>query len=120
MTVKDTNDVFRLYCREWVTAQTITTTAFDGIPAFELAKEWVAQNLAGRVHEKHIRITVDTDGNTAFWSNVLIYKDNLKGEFKHAENAQAYALLKKFDEYTIVPRNSKSDHDIRNYGVVKL
>jgi hypothetical protein len=120
MQFKETDDIWRLYVREWVTVHTISMTADDGRPAFEAARTWVADNLTGRVRDTDVNLTLNTDLTDRFWCHVQVFKDNLKGEFKHVENAQAHATRQGFDEYVIVPRNSKSDHDIRNYGVIKL
>jgi hypothetical protein len=120
MTFKETEDVWRLYRREWVIVQTFTAQSTDGRVVFDLAKAWADENLNGRVRLSDIDVELNTDGTDMFWAHVKVYKDNLKGEFKHVENAQAFAKIEEFQEYTIVPRNSKSDHDIRSYGVVKL
>lgn len=120
MHFKETDDIWRLYTREWVTVHTITMTAEDGRPVFEAARAWVKENLDDRVRDDDVKLILNTDLGTQFWAHVQVFKDNLKGEFKYVENAQAHASRQGYDEYVIVPRNSKSDHDIRSYGVVKL
>ncbi len=120
MNVKETDDLWRLYRREWVIVHTIDSVADDGRPAFDAARTWIADNLTGRVREQDIQIELNTDLGRTFWAHVMVFKDNLKGEFKHAEIAQMFAQRRQYDEYTIVPRNSKTDHEIRSYGVVKL
>lgn len=121
MTFHETDDIWRLYHREWVIAHTVSRTGdHDARPAFEMGRQWMMENLDGRVHEGHTRLTMNTDNAGSFWAHVEVFKDNLKGEFKDVAHAQMFASKQGFDEYTIVPRNSKSDHDIRNYGVVML
>lgn len=118
--MRETEDVWRLYHREWVTVHTVTTTAVDGRPAFEAARTWITDNLSGRVRDTDIQIQLNTDTGSTFWGHVLVFKDNLKGEFKQASNAEVFAQMYNFEEYTIVPRNSEADHTIRSYGVKKL
>jgi hypothetical protein len=121
---KETDDIWRLYRREWVIVYSISMT----VPpppeqCVRAAHNWAAENLSGRVREPDIRLSAtvdDAEQPGIVWVHIEVYKDNLKGEFKHIEAAQTHAAIEKYDEYTIVPRNSKSDHDIRNYGVVKL
>lgn len=120
MHIKETDDIWRLYTREWVTVHTITMTATEGRPVFEAAQAWAEENLTGRVHQHDIKVELNTDLHTEFWAHIQVFKDNLKGEFKYVETAQAHAKRSGYDEYVIVPRNSKSDHDIRSYGVTKL
>lgn len=121
MTVRETDDILRLYHREWVIVHTVSRTGdSDGRPVFELARQWITENLDGRVRGTDIKLTLNTDNAGSFWAHIEVFKDNLKGEFKYVAHAQMFAMSQGYDEYTIVPRNSKSDHDIRNYGVVKL
>jgi hypothetical protein len=114
MTFKETDDIWRLYVREWVTVHTVTMTGVDARNAVLAADEWARDNLHGRVHDK------DTDLASLFWVHVRVFKDNLKGEFKHRLAAENSARTRGYEEYTVVARNSKSDHAIRSYGVTKL
>lgn len=120
MNYKETDDLWRLYRREWVIVHSITRKGDDGKPTFDEATAWMAENLAGRVEDNDMRITLNTDQAGTFWAHIEVFKDTLKGEFKYVEGAQNHAVVNKYEEYVIVPRNSKSDHDIRSYGVVKL
>ncbi len=120
MTVKETDDLWRLYHREWTIVHTIDDVADEGRPVFEVARAWIKEHLTDRVREEDVQIELNSDGGSNYWAHVMLFKDNLKGEFKYVENAQLFANMQKYDEYVIVPRNSKSDHDIRAYGVVKL
>lgn len=118
--MKETEDIWRLYRREWVTVHTITMSAPDAFTVTDEAHRWVKNNLVGRVRDEDISYTVHNNTKLLFWCDVKVFKDNLRGEFKHVEAAQVHAMQQGWEEYVIVPRNSKSDHDIRNYGVVKL
>lgn len=118
--MKETEDIWRLYRREWVIVHTVTLSAADAWPVVEQATSWAKENLHGRVREEDIQLTAHTDQKLLFWCDVKVFKDNLKGEFKYVEAAQVYAVQQGWEEYVIVPRNSKSDRNIRNYGVVKL
>lgn len=129
MNYKETDDLWRLYRREWIVVHTLDPITVDaeanatgraGLPIVEAGQQWVKDNLHGRVRDEDLRITLHTDQQGTFWGTVDLFKDNLKGEFKVVEHAQMFAQIEKYDEYVIVPRNSKSDHDIRNYGVVML
>lgn len=118
--MKETSDLWRLYRREWVTVHTITMSSPEALPVAQAAEKWVEDNLRGRVRDEDIAMTVHTDHKLLFWVDIKVFKDNLKGEFKYVEAAQVHANQSGWEEYVIVPRNSKSDHDLRNYGVVKL
>lgn len=121
MNYRKADDLWRLYRREWVIVHTITRTGdSDGHAVFDAVREWMQINLGDRVKKTDMRISMNTDNAGTFWAHAEVFKDNLKGEFKHPQAAQAHAMTNGYDEYTIVPRNSKSDHDLRSYGVVKL
>lgn len=121
MNLRDSDDIWRLYRREWVIVHTVTvSTCEDTASCYKEARAWAQENLVGRVHDTDIRYEVNTAGSSQVWCHVKVFKDNLKGEFKHRSEADMYALVRKYDEYTIVPRNSPADHTIRNYGVTKL
>lgn len=120
MSIKETEDIYRLYVREWVIMHTITMSGSDAKACLTQAVGWVRENLHGRVHDKDTQVQANTDNVALFWCHVMVFKDNLKGEFKHHADAERYATWNKLDEYTIVVRNSKHDHAIRGYGVKKL
>jgi mannose-6-phosphate isomerase class I len=123
MNYRETDDIWRLYRREWVTVHTMDLKS-DAVDAahllFDQIRAWMTEHLTGRVEEKDMNIEMNTDNQGSFWAHALVYKDTLKGEFKYVEAAQHHAIARGYTEYTIVPRNSKSDHDIRSYGIVKL
>lgn len=120
MTIPDNDDLWRLYRREWVIVHTVHRRGEDARDAFTAAMEWIAENLKGRVEDNDTQIQVHTDQAGLFWAHVMVFKDNLKGEFKYMQGAERHAIAAGYDEYTIVPRNSAIDHDIRSYGVKKL
>lgn len=119
------DDIWRLYRREWVIVHTIDGTLdhehiVAAAPVFEAACQWAKDNVVGRVRDEDVNIQLNTDNDTRAWAHVRVFKETLKGEFKQRSNAEVFASINNFDEYTIVPRNSPADHDIRNYGVTKL
>jgi hypothetical protein len=121
--VHETDDIYRLYRREWVTVHTASGTAETLEPIFELAQKYYEDNLRDRVRDEEFRVTAYTDNAEplpTFWVHVELFKENLKGEFKHAHAAERFARDAGWEEYTVVVRNSKDDHRIRNYGVTKL
>lgn len=123
MNYRETDDTWRLYRREWVIVHTMSKTGDAEDTAhllFDELRAWMTENLTGRIKENDMQIEMNTDQHGSFWAHAKVYKDTLKGEFKHVEAAQNHATVNHYEEYVIVPRNSKSDHDIRNYGVVML
>lgn len=116
----DIDDLWRLYAREWVIVHTITMPGVDAQNVFLACQQWFKDNLAGRVLETDAQVELNTDNAELFWGHVKVFKDNLKGEFKHHQDAEAHARAARLDEYTIVPRNSQADHRVRSYGVNKL
>lgn len=121
MTIKETDDIWRLYTREWVIVETVSLRGSDASNAVLAAQEWVKQNLYGRVRDEDIQLQANTDLMTdLFWVHVKVFRNNLKGEFKWRATAERFAVAHGYDEHTIVVRNSKLDHEIRSYGVKKL
>lgn len=120
MAIKETNDIWRLYVREWVTVYTITMSAADSDTVVEAARVWAEENLAGRVREQDLRYDLNSDTHLLYWVHVQVFKENMKGEFKHYSAGESYALSQGYEEFSLVPRNSKIDHDIRSYGTRPL
>lgn len=112
--VRETDDVYRLYRPEW-----ITVFAATGTDATRMAEEFFALKYAGRVYERDVRYVVLGSGVTAM-VQLRLRLPNVVGEFKYAHLAQQHAETHGFDDYRIVARNSKDDHDIRSYGVRRL
>lgn len=113
MTIRETDDIWRLYVREWVIVHTI-----NGVTA--AAEQWAEENLTGRVREEDLRYELHDDGAQLCWVHIQVFKENLKGEFKYYAGAENFAANNGYTEYVIVPRNSKIDHEIRSYGVRML
>lgn len=119
--IQNVDEIWRLYRREWVTVHTTDTiVAIDGRGVHASACAWTEANLKDRVHDRDIKVEVHTDLAHRFWAHVQVFKENLKGEFKIRGQADKFASMNNYDEYTVVPRNSPADHEIRNYGVTKL
>lgn len=125
--MKETEDIYRLYHREWVTAYSVSVkydqTEHPGgpiYPAMDAAREWAEENLTGRVKAEEIRFDAQTDNKVWMWVHVKVFKDNLKGEFRERNAAELTSHIKGYEEYTIVVRNSRADHAICDYGRVKL
>lgn len=120
MSYHNVDEIWRLYRREWVIVQTISQLALDSDGVVALAHAWCDVNLTGRVDAADVSLDLKTDGTGVFWCHVMVFKENLKGEFKHMGQAEKYAATNGYDEYTIVPRNSQADHEIRSIGVRQL
>ncbi len=120
MNINPITDTVRLYVREWVIVHTITMSANDAITVLTAAQEWAKNHLDGRIPDNHINYEINTDGRLLYWCHIRVFKENLKGEFRYVTNAESFAVLKGYEEYTVVRRNSPEDNDIRNYGVIKL
>lgn len=135
MHFKETEDIHRLYRREWVTMHTVSENVVidhehnpePAYPVVQQGQQWLRDNLLGRVREQDIRLVAHiddpspADGQTVLiWVDVQVFKENLKGEFKYPTGASGYAEEQGYDEYVVVVRNSKQDHQIRSYGVTKL
>ncbi len=125
--LRETDDLQRLYIPEWVIVHTVSSTVTGephpqgrAFPVVHEAMAWVKENLNGRVREGDIQLEAATDLADQFWCHVKVFKNNLKGEFRSVAAAQTMARIHGFEEYTIVARNSKADHEIRSYGVTKL
>lgn len=121
--VRDAEDLFRLYREEWVIVHTVTGTynADSGIwSTLQKARDHAKEHYRGRVEPMHIRIDAsidDADNPVQVWVHVLLFKPNLKGEFKHARLAANFAAQQDWEDWEIVSRNSRRDHELRNYGV---
>lgn len=116
----DSDDIFRLYIREWIIIHTLHMKGINASALVDQAEAWIKQHLTDRVRDNDIRLNMHTDDADTFWCHVEVFKDNLKGEFKKQSAAETHAMIHHYDEYTIVARNSAADHEIRNYGVTKL
>lgn len=118
--VRETDDTFRLYRREWVIVHTVTGEGPAAEPFVAEAFEHIKKNVTGRVRANDITCEANTNNAGTFWVHVKICKPNMKGEFKYRHLAERFATKQGYDEYEIVARNSKHDHEIRSYGVKLL
>lgn len=120
--VRDTDDLYRLYRQEWITVFTASETAVGddpGAAALEAMEHFEAK-FRGRVHEHDVRIVAAGLHPHSARVHLQLRLPNLKGEFKYAYLAERYAEDQGWDDWTIVARNSKDDHDLRGYSVKKL
>lgn len=116
-TVRETDDVYRVYRPEWV------IVCVFGVPAegaaLEQAHRYFQENYAGRVHPEHARFE-----HVGAGPHAVVYLQlklpTLKGEFKYAFLAQRHAEKQGWSDWSIVARNSKADHELRSYGVKRL
>lgn len=122
--VRETEDLYRLYRREWVIVHTVSGEGdpqhhVPAEPFVTQARTWVEDTYAGRVESRDVQLVAHTDGANAFWVHVKVRKPNLKGEFKQAFLAQRHADKQGWHEVEIVGRNSRRDHELRNHGIKK-
>lgn len=119
--IRETDDIYRLYRPEWVIVYT-TTKALTDVLADLLTR-------CEQVFEERYKDRVDKDGVGYEFENasqphamcrLLLKLPNLKGEFKYAFLAERFADEQGYSDHTIVVRNSKADHDLRQYGIKKL
>lgn len=125
--VRDTDDLFRLYRHEMVIVHAVEGEYAEeqgGIwPVLQQARDYVDTQYKGRVEPDDIRIDANVDhpdSPTRVWVHVLLSKPNLKGEFKYATQAADFAAKQGWEDWEIVSRNSRRDHELRNYGVKRV
>ncbi len=123
--IKETADLYRLYVREWVTVHTIVDETPDVHEVLEASRQWIQQNLHGRVRPDDVRTDLFCEDNAEGsaprrTATIKLLKENFKGEFRLSNSATRYAEDNGFEEYTVAVRNSRADHEIRSYGVKML
>ena len=108
--VRETQDVHRVYVYEWITMFTSRSK--------EKCEARFEERYRDRVREDDWRITVV--GDTHY--ELQLRLPNVTAEWKTAKLAYAYVAEKGWGnvEATVVARNSKADHDLRKYGMVKI
>ena len=105
---------YRVYVKEWIFAYRDTDQ--------EKASVWADQTFGGRVQPYDLRVLVDKDGSYV----VQVHRWNLNSEWKTLELAEVWAkalnelAAKEISHCEIVPRNSKREHELTNYGTVLL
>jgi hypothetical protein len=115
------DDLFRVYVPEWTVAFTYDPQPGQSTAeAFEHVWAYYDQRYAGRVRREDVQVV--QDGTTHPLVRLLLLLPVLKGEFKHRPLAEAFvnADPRLCERATIVVRNSKADHDLRNYSVTML
>lgn len=119
--VREADDLHRLYRPEWVSVHVEAAVDGDRTPEAltEAALAHFDAHYDGRVHSGDMRLAVAGAGPTARVA-LQLRLPNLKGEFKTAALAHAHATGQGWDDYTVVGRNTKADHELRGYGVKKL
>lgn len=115
--IRDTDDVYRLYRPEWVIVY-VSIVPPEGT-ALDNCQRWFDSAYAGRVHPEDVRFEHVGHGPHAM-CQLQLRLPTLKGEWKYVFLAQRFADDQDFADYTIVQRNSKADHELRNYGTLRL
>jgi hypothetical protein len=85
----------------------------------DCANEFFDAKYAGRVRDIDVRFVPRGLGAYAT-VQLQLRLPTLKGEFKTEALAIEFAVDQGWTDATVVVRNSKADHDLRNYGVKKL
>lgn len=119
-TVHETEDLFRLYRTEWVIVHTVTGQGEIAQPFAEQAHAYGQETYGDRVLPEFLHLEANTDNAGSFWVHLKLLKPNMKGEFKYEHLAHEHARKQAWVEYSVVKRNSRLDHELRNYGTKKL
>lgn len=108
--VRETEDVHRVYVYEWI-AMFSARSKEKCLARFE-------ERYRDRVREDDWRIAVVADD----YYELQLRLPNVVAEWKTAKLAYDYVGEKGWGnaEATVVARNSKADHDLRKYGMVKI
>ena len=125
---REGRDVWRLYRSEWVLVYTVSAHRDEkkhhqGAALSESVaaqcRDHFTDLYAGRVRDEDVRFeTMKVAGLPR--SRLYLRLPVLKGEFKHRYLAEAHAALSRWDDHTIVEKNSADEHDLRSYGVRRL
>jgi len=107
------SSTYRVYRSEWLIASRHEMA--------EKSQEYFEATFSGRLHEGDWRYERDIDGSTVLW----VRRWNVCAEWKRKEFAEAWAtaLLEEqpeLGEIKIVARNSRSEHVLTQYGILKL
>ncbi len=123
--------IVRVYRDEWVMAQTMTGSIVDGqdpdIPykvIEEAMIEIFAVHYAGKIRDtdwqvRRFRVFEQPPASTVM-ARLMLRLPVCKGEFKQHQLANQFAKDSEFDEYTVVVRDSKEDHELRAYGSKRI
>lgn len=132
--MSDTDDLWRVYHREWVTVYGLNAVLNQADPLQDNLEqvltdglsEYFERHYAGRVHPEDVAFQGEGVGLTCH-AELRLRLWNLKGEFKHYDDAIAYCVDRGWSvngQFTgltaVVQRNSADDHQLRSYGVTML
>lgn len=117
----DTDDLYRVYRPEWIVAHFELSSGVDDFcePLLERVKDFYAERYAGRVRDDDVKFRCTGSGINAV-AQLLLRLPNVKGEFTTEARAHAYVRERGWTDATVVARNSKADHELRQYSVTKL
>lgn len=122
--VRETVDIVKLYHREWITVFTSEARGDEGMAE---CTAFFAKKYEGRVYEDDVVYESAVEGLPAGdkdqWPYRLRLKlPNVSGEFKRVDLAEAERDARGWspDDCQIVPRNSRADYALREYGTKKL
>lgn len=111
---REIDSTYRVYVREWL------HEARYGSKEAAVAKH--EAKYAGRLRDEDWRIEKDPEDGSYVYE---VRRWNVTSEWKYPEDAAGHmaALIAdgmSEDEIEVVPRNSKREHTLRSYGVLKL
>lgn len=109
--VRETPDLWRVYCKDWL----IVFVAEDD----KDIDEYFLDKFDGRVRDEDHRIITWAEGSARA---LELYLFNLKGEFKHREQAELFANTEFAESRspTVVPRSSRAEQELKDYSKRKL
>lgn len=113
--VRETADLWRVWVPEWLIVFTSTKPGDAGEVE---AKEFFLAKYHERVRDEDVRYTPISQ-KRAYGTRLELRLPNIKAEFKHKADAEAYAASQ-FPGATIVARNSRDEYALREYGNKKL
>lgn len=119
--VREIEDLWKVYVPEWIIVASSDANGTDGLAEMEKV---VAEKYHDRVRPEDARVVPISTRYPDDWPYRLELKlPNQRGEFKRRDLAEAYAekmgwLLQ--PGTSIVPRNSKAEFQIKDYGKKKL
>lgn len=112
--VRETDDLWRAYRREWVTVY--VSVAKGDIGETEVRRV-LEERYMGRVLVEDIDVVPAPKPARSAQLKLRLW--NLRGEFKHEDAARAHVAAGE-GEWEVVPRNSRADHQLRSYAVHKV
>lgn len=115
--VRETEDTWKVYRKEW---QIKFVSTAVGTAGMEEASAFFEKKYAGRVEDDDVRYQVPIPENNPEDQPVYLELNlwNVKGEWKHSMQAQAHAA--EVGDAVVVGRNSREEHNLKDYGIKKL